>query len=95
MKTKNSVYILRSETNPSRRYTGLTSDIEQRLQWHNAGQNTHTIKDRPWALFASFHFRHERTARHFEKYLKSGSGRAFAKRHFDEPIAVISACISN
>ncbi len=86
MSDKNIVYVLRSERSPMRRYTGLTSDIDQRLLWHNAGQNVHTAQDRPWTVFAFFHFHHERTARQFEKYLKSGSGRAFAKRHFDEPI---------
>jgi putative endonuclease len=86
MKNKTIVYILRSQRNPLRRYTGLTSDLELRLQSHNAGQNVDTSDDRPWILFGSFHFRHERTARQFEKYLKSGSGRAFARRHFDESI---------
>jgi putative endonuclease len=75
-----------SERNPIRRYTGITSNVDLSLQAHNAGQNVDTAPDRPWILFASFHFRHERTARCFEKYLKSGSGRAFAKRHFDEVI---------
>jgi predicted GIY-YIG superfamily endonuclease len=86
MGNKTIVYILRSQRNPVRRYTGLTSDIDLRLQAHNAGQNVDTELDRPWAIFASFHFRHEASARRFEKYLKSGSGRAFAKRHFDEVI---------
>jgi hypothetical protein len=37
----------------------------------------------PGSLLVAFEFRTEATARRFEKYLKSGSGRAFAKRHFD------------
>ena len=86
MSDKTIVYVLRSVPHSTGRYTGLTSDIKRRLQWHNAGQNVDTAPDRPWPLFASFHFRHEQTARRFEKYLKRGSGRAFAKRHFDEPI---------
>ncbi len=86
MSKKTTVYVLRSLSSPTRRYTGLTSDIDRRLQSHNAGQNVDTAQDRPWIIFALFHFRHEQTARRFEKYLKSGSGRAFAKRHFDEPI---------
>jgi len=86
MTNKTIVYILRSERNRARRYTGLTADIDSRLSAHNAGQNTDTATDRPWTLFASFHFHHEKTARRFEKYLKSGSGRAFAKRHFDETL---------
>jgi hypothetical protein len=32
----------------------------------------------------SLEFRNESQAALFEKYLKSGSGRAFAKRHFAE-----------
>jgi putative endonuclease len=86
MSDKTVVYVLRSESNTTRRYTGLTSDLGQRLQWHNAGQNIDTARDRPWTVFASFRFHHERSARRFEKYLKSGSGRAFAKRHFEESI---------
>ena len=84
MKTKNTVYILRSESNPSRRYTGLTSNFDQRLQWHNAGQNVDTADDRPWSVAVAFHFASEAVARRFEKYLKSGSGREFAKRHFGD-----------
>jgi hypothetical protein len=36
----------------------------------------------PWKLECYFAFGCETLARDFEKYLKSGSGRAFAKRHF-------------
>ena len=82
METKNTVYMLRSETNPSRHYTGVTSDFEKRLKWHNAGQNVDTARDRPWTLVVAFQFTDEQVARRFEKYLKSGSGREFAKRHF-------------
>ncbi len=87
MQTKNTVYILRSDSNQSRHYTGLTSDLEKRLKWHNAGQNVDTARDRPWTVVVAFHFADERVARRFERYLKSGSGRAFAKRRFaDIPI---------
>ena len=86
MPTKNVVYILRSERNPTRRYSGLTSDLDARLRAHNAGQSVDTEKDRPWRVFATLSFDHEPNARRFEKYLKSGSGRAFAKHHFDESI---------
>ena len=76
------VYILRSDRNPERHYTGVTTDIAQRLRWHNAGQNTDTARDRPWSLVVSIEFNTEQSAWEFERYLKSGSGRAFAKRHF-------------
>ena len=79
---KRFVYLLRSESDPQRHYVGLTSDVPMRLRWHNAGQNTHTAQRRPWSLVVSLEFATESGARQFERYLKSGSGRAFAKRHF-------------
>ena len=82
MEPKTIVYMLRSDRDPSRHYTGLTSDFDRRLQWHNAGQNVDTARDRPWSLVISFQFSSETLACKFEKYLKSGSGREFAKRHF-------------
>ena len=82
MGDKTIVYMIRSDRDPRRHYTGLTSDFEQRLRWHNAGQNVDTAQDRPWSLVVSFQFNSESIARGFEKYLKSGSGREFAKRHF-------------
>ena len=76
------VYILRSDCKPERHFAGLTADVAKRLRWHNAGQNVHTARDRPWSIVVSLEFRTEESARRFERYLKSGSGRAFAKRHF-------------
>lgn len=76
------VYILRSSLYPSRYYTGLTTDVATRLAVHNSGGSAHTANLRPWKLVASIEFTNERSAVAFEKYLKSGSGRAFAKRHF-------------
>jgi predicted GIY-YIG superfamily endonuclease len=76
------VYIIRSETDPSRHYVGITRDVRSRLDWHNAGPSGHTVSYRPWSLVVSMEFPTESEAARFEKYLKSGSGRAFAKRHF-------------
>jgi predicted GIY-YIG superfamily endonuclease len=82
METKNTIDVLRSDSDQSRHHTGLTSDLDKRLKWHNAGQNVDTARDRPWSSVVAFHFADERVARRFENYLKSGSGREFAKRHF-------------
>ena len=76
------VYILRSSRNSKRHYTGVTSNVAKRLEWHNAGQNTHTVNDRPWRVIVSLEFQTADAAGQFERYLKTGSGRAFAKRHF-------------
>lgn len=76
------VYILNSERQPERYYTGLTSDVAARVAAHNAGLSTHTSTGRPWRLVVSVEFSNPERAEAFERYLKSGSGRAFSSRHF-------------
>lgn len=78
---KRFVYILQSESNPFRYYTGLTSDVAARVAAHNLGHCTHTASGRPWRLDLAVEFSDERRAIAFERYLKSGSGVAFSKRH--------------
>ena len=83
MDEKRFVYVLRSESDPRRYYVGLTADVRSRLSDHNAGNSAHTAKFRPWRLAVSIEFETPNQATEFERYLKSGSGRAFAKRHFE------------
>jgi putative endonuclease len=75
------VYILRSETAPQV-YSGYTADLRTRLKDHNHGKSKHTSKYRPWRLVAYFAFEDDKKARGFEAYLKTGSGIAFARKHF-------------
>ena len=82
MDDRRVVYVLRSERDPARHYVGLTADVRSRLADHNAGESAHTAKYRPWRVAVSIEFETTQQATEFEKYLKSGSGRAFAKRHF-------------
>ena len=77
-----TVYILKNTDNPPRFYTGVTSDLRSRLAAHNAGRCPHTASGRPWRVDMILKFSDERRAVAFEKYLKSGSGSAFAARHF-------------
>ena len=79
--TQRTVYILKNHDIPPRYYTGLTSNLAARLEAHNSGRCIHTTKHRPWFVDAMIKFVDERRAVAFEKYLKSGSGGAFAKRH--------------
>jgi putative endonuclease len=79
---KHIVYILRSNADPSLHYVGITNDLLARLEWHNHGPGGHTSSHRPWSVVVSLEFPTEKEAVRFEKYLKSGSGRAFATRHF-------------
>jgi predicted GIY-YIG superfamily endonuclease len=76
------VYILSSQAEPSRHYTGLTEDLESRLKAHNSGQVPHTAKYRPWEIETAIAFQSRKKAAAFEKYLKTHSGRAFASKHF-------------
>ena len=79
---KRFVYVLKSEVD-SRYYVGVTADVSSRMDTHNAGGCRHTAKHRPWQRHVVIEFQDERRAIRFERYLKSGSGRAFAKRHFE------------
>ena len=74
------VYILCSESNPPHFYTGLTDNLDARLKHHNSGGDPHTAKYRPWRIKTAIAFTDLEQARAFERYLKSPSGRAFAKK---------------
>jgi putative endonuclease len=74
------VYLLESETVPGRRYVGMSSDLKQRLQDHNSGKSDYTAKHKPWRLVTYVAFSNRSKAEEFERYLKSGSGHAFAKK---------------
>lgn len=74
------VYIIRSINNPDQEYTGATTDLEKRLDDHNAGKSTHTSKFMPWEILWHCKFPDKYKALEFETYLKSNSGRAFAKK---------------
>ena len=76
------VYILKSKIDPDAHYTGCTEGLKARLSKHNEGGVAHTAKLKPWFIETAVSFRDSAKARAFEKYLKSGSGREFARRHF-------------
>ncbi|MBX4205084.1 MAG: GIY-YIG nuclease family protein [Candidatus Doudnabacteria bacterium] len=76
------VYLIRSVAFPGRHYVGFSENYSQRLKYHNDGKSTHTNKYKPWSLICYFALNDIQQAKSFEKYLKSGSGRAFLKKHF-------------
>ena len=75
-------YILSSESHPDRHYVGSTSDLNLRLAAHNSGKVSHTSKFKPWRVETAIAFHSKEKATAFECYLKSGSGREFARGHF-------------
>jgi putative endonuclease len=72
------VYILKCSDNTY--YTGCTSDLDDRLNRHLKGENTYTKSRLPVVLVGYTAFYNKYKAYEFEKYLKSGSGKAFAKK---------------
>jgi putative endonuclease len=76
------VYIIQSEVEPERFYTGSTIDLKRRIKEHNDGKSTHTNKYKPWRLRTYLAFDNKKKADEFEAFLKTGNGRIFAKKHF-------------
>lgn len=74
------VYILKCSDGTY--YIGHTHDLEERLRRHRKGENTYTRYRLPVELIVYTAFSNKYKAFAFEKYLKSGSGRAFSGRHF-------------
>ena len=73
------VYIL-SSISGDHYYVGMTEDLRNRLAKHNAGEVPHTAKYRPWRIKTYVGFSDAQRAIGFERYLKTASGRAFARK---------------
>ena len=74
------VYILKCTD--STYYVGRTNNIEDRLHRHSLGQVKYTSTRLPIQLIVFLSFPDEWKAVQMEQYLKTGSGRAFAIKHF-------------
>ncbi len=74
-----NVYILLCADNTH--YTGCTSNIKERMGRHSKGQVDYTKSRLPVKLLFYATFTDKYKAYNFEKYLKSGSGRAFGNKH--------------
>ena len=74
------VYLIQSISHPDQRYVGSTSNLNKRIAAHNEGRSPHTAKFKPWKLVTYLGFTDQSKAIAFEKYLKTASGRAFAKK---------------
>lgn len=76
------VYILRDCATGQHHYTGVTQNLQPRLEMHNSGQVPHTAKFAPWYIETAIAFRDKSKAYAYELYLKSDAGRAYAAKHF-------------
>lgn len=74
------VYLLKCSDGKT--YTGCTSNLDERLSRHNKGQIRFTSTRLPVELVTYIAFTDKNKAYDFEKYLKSGSGKAFSNKRF-------------
>lgn len=74
------VYLLKCNDNSI--YTGCTSNLENRIIRHNRGEVHYTRNRLPVDLITYIAFKQKHKAYFFERYLKSGSGKAFANKRF-------------
>ena len=74
------VYILQSEKDRSL-YVGATENVKQRIADHNNGKAKYSNSKHPYVLKWFCGFPNKQLALAFEKYLKQGSGFAFARKH--------------
>lgn len=73
------VYIIQSQKDRSY-YVGSTKNLKQRLQEHNRGEVKYTSSKIPYRFVWCCIFRDKKKALDFERYLKQGSGFAFARK---------------
>jgi putative endonuclease len=74
------VYMLQGERDAKSFYSGFTEGLLERLNKHDVGEPPHRAKLRPWRMKTAIAFTEHERAVNFERYLKSSSGRAFAKK---------------
>ncbi|MCX6785816.1 MAG: GIY-YIG nuclease family protein [Candidatus Komeilibacteria bacterium] len=72
------VYILKNLNNKI--YIGYTTNLDRRIWYHNNGLSIYTNKYKPWKIETYINFNNEKLAKNFERYLKSGSGKAFLRK---------------
>ncbi|WP_425593781.1 GIY-YIG nuclease family protein [Marinifilum flexuosum] len=78
------VYILQSQMDQSY-YIGYTSNIENRLTYHNQGRSRYTRKKIPWILIYSEKYNSKRDALIREKFLKKQKSRVFIEELISSP----------
>ena len=80
-------YIIQSEHHAHRLYVGFSADLKTRIEDHNRGANLSTKSGCPWKLVFYSAFAQKSEALAFEAYLKTSSGKAFAKKRLLPPFA--------
>ncbi len=77
------VYFIESIKYPNKHYIGFTTNIKQRILFHNQGLVVSTKKLKPWKLIYAELYLNKFDALGREKFLKSGSGWKFLKKQLN------------
>ena len=67
-------------------YTGFSTNLKQRLKYHNNGLNESTKNRRPLKLIYYEAYQNKTDATRREKYLKSGYGREIIKKQLEKTL---------
>ena len=73
------VYVLKSEKD-GKLYIGCTSDIQNRIEYHDAGKVFSTRNRRPFVLIFKEEYRDKYEAYNKEKYYKTAKGKRELKK---------------
>jgi predicted GIY-YIG superfamily endonuclease len=79
-KNMHYVYLIQSQKDKTF-YTGITKDLIIRIKEHNRKRSRFTSTKIPYRLIWYCGFYDKTKAYAFEKYLKTGSGIAFYRKH--------------
>ena len=82
MQSRSVWYVYFLELSNGDVYVGSTNDLRRRVTSHELGAVTSTRALRPIKLTSYVAVESEAIARQLERYFKSGSGKAFAKKRF-------------
>ena len=74
------VYILYSHS-LTKFYTGYSSDLNQRMEFHNNGMNHFTKKGMPWIVVKTFQVPDKTTAMNLEKQIKKNGAKRYLERN--------------
>ncbi|PIR49170.1 excinuclease ABC subunit C [Candidatus Peregrinibacteria bacterium CG10_big_fil_rev_8_21_14_0_10_55_24] len=80
------VYIIENEPN-NKRYIGYTTNLKRRLAEHTNHKTTSTSREQKWKLIYCETYVNKMDALGREKFLKSGSGWRFLKKHIANYLA--------
>ncbi|QLE00676.1 GIY-YIG nuclease family protein [Galbibacter sp. BG1] len=90
-----TLYILFSQS-ANQFYTGMTSDLEERLKKHRAGayKNAFTKKAKDWEVVLKYHCLHTKDARYLEQFIKRMKSKKFISKVINDP-EILTSILQN